>query len=164
MNQVNIYDLLTQLEEKIKNSKTATFNKSAVIIELRDVLGLINSIRTSLPDEILRAKEIIREEEGIKQKALDYENETKKYCEEAVIKAKQEARNLVEESVIVRNAKVEASNIMKKATDYCNAMNDSSKKFIDEELSKAEIYLTEILTKLRTSREEMSGGVITKKN
>lgn len=155
-----IFSILNQLENLIKNSKSVLFSSGCVQLDVRQAKVLINEIKASLPDDLARAREILRQEQAILQKAEDYKAETEKFCETKIIKAQNDASALVEQSQIVKAAKEKASVIMKKADDYNRALKDTAIREMDRQLADCENYLTDVINHVRSSREEINGGAI----
>ncbi|MGB9809227.1 MAG: ATPase, partial [Caldanaerobacter sp.] len=87
---MNIFKILDDFEEMIKNSKRVPITGKLIVSE-EAVLDFLDQIRTALPDELHQAKWLNKEKERVIQEA-------KEEAERILAEARQQASRMVNES------------------------------------------------------------------
>ncbi|MDD6261744.1 MAG: hypothetical protein PUA83_01485 [Clostridiales bacterium] len=154
-------DLINQLNELLNEAWTMPLSGGKAVVDRERVNDLLNEINSTFPEEIQQARAI-----------LSAQNELKAAAErdaDAIIRdAETRARRLVEDSVIVREArrltaeivnqkKAEAQNIIAEANSQADAIIAEAKNKGSQLLSEATAKSTELL-----KRSEARAGEITK--
>ena len=139
---------LYRLEETIKNARKMPFSEQ-VMLDRMDLLILIDNIRKSLPDDIRRAQWLLEQNHKLI-------TETRKEAEKIMRDAEQEIAKMVDEHEITEAARHEARRIMDEANQQNKEAHDEAHSFVDQQLSRLEDELTEMLVYVRKNRSELA--------
>ena len=126
-----INNLLKELEEEVSKTKRGLFSDKSVV-DADACLDIIDDIRKSLPTELERAANIMKERRQI---LIDAEEEAK----QCIAAAQKTAEEMVSESEITKNAELEAKQIIDMARQNAKEVKLSAKNYalgVFEELNK----------------------------
>jgi vacuolar-type H+-ATPase subunit H len=140
--------LLESLEQLVRSAKSVPLS-SSIICARDELTELIEKLKRSMPEDVVKAREIIRERDGIIARA-------KLEADEIVAAARLQAESMVSKNEIVRSARAEASRITLEAKEKASKLRAQTEDFMDQRLAAFEIALEEILAKTRTGRERLS--------
>ncbi|MDE5755560.1 MAG: hypothetical protein K2I23_00485, partial [Clostridia bacterium] len=118
MNTMTISRLLDRLEETINNGKKQMFSNMR-LIDANACLIMLQQIRSQLPSELAEATLILRDCDNMK---ADANKEAQAIIEEA----KQEAMRLVSESEIMKEAQMQAGELVNNAGVYADNLVEQS--------------------------------------
>ena len=104
---MTVEELLTKLEDELENAKDSLFS-SKVRVDAKELSSIVAEIRMAMPNEILRAKDIIGRESSIISDA-------QKQAAEDVAKAKERANKITTEvNARINELKIRADELTKK--------------------------------------------------
>lgn len=126
-----------------------------LMVDEDEVFNLIDDLRAALPQEIEQARWLLRERERILQEA-------KKEAEEIVKDAQGQIAVLASDSVIAKEARAQADELMEKAGEVAREINLGARKYADEIMRKVQEYLTNALQEISQGREELAVTAETK--
>lgn len=144
----DLLELVDKLEELIAEGKRIPFSSSVVINE-QTIYEIIDEIRASFPDEIKKARWIIKERQEMMEEA---EKEAAKIKEEAAKKA----QHMVGESEIVKMAEAEANRVLEEAKAQSRQIRLSAEDYADETLANLEVNLGKLLTAVQRGRDRLN--------
>lgn len=146
---MNIDDLLDQIEDILEEGKVA-FGGSKVKVDAEAIRTIISDIRTGMPDEVIRARKIAAERKVILSQASDT-------AELKIKQAEAQARKLVDDHEITKNAQLnaaeiiadaknQAADIIEKAKANSNEIVDNAQKWANDLRSGASSFVDTIMT------------------
>ncbi len=144
---MDILDVLNELEELVEESTRVPL-VGKILVDDELILDMIDHIRTSLPDEMRKAKAVMQESEKI----LD---EAKHEANRIIAEAKQELDRMTGENELVKKAREQATEVMEQAKAMSREIKIGAYQFVDDLLLTTEENLEKILTQIKNAREEL---------
>ena len=139
---------LEQLEELIHEAKSMPLS-SSVLVNRDEVLAMIAEMREALPEEIKRARWIVRDREELLAKA-------RSEGEQIVEQAHEDQLRMAKKEEIVARATREADRIVSEAEDVSRRMRSEAEDYVDAKLAQFEISIRKILEASQFSEEALS--------
>lgn len=127
-----ISNLLDELENELGEAKKSVILGGKAVVDTDACLGILDELRETLPTEIERAGNIMRERRQI---LIDAEEEAK----QCILAAQKTADEMVQEHEITRNAEIEGKKIIDMARQNAKEVRLSAKNYalsIFEELKE----------------------------
>jgi len=128
---------LEQLEELIQEAKSMPLS-SSVLVNREDVLAMIAEMKEALPEEIKRARWIVRDREELLAKA-------RTEGEQIVEHAREDQLRMARKEEIVSRATREADRVVSEAEDVSRTMRSEAEDYVDAKLAQFEISIRKIL-------------------
>ena len=174
MNEHGIEEIISTLYEMIQDARSMPLSADKCIVERDRVLDQLDEISNMLPGELKQAKTIVesrsevinnakREAENIRKQAqnqarqLISENEIYKQAQEeanAMMKAAKE-----EAEATVKAAKDEANATAQAAQDRIRELKGVTNQYVDDALKQTEQAISEALNEVRESRAKFNALV-----
>ncbi|HHX29153.1 MAG: ATPase [Bacillota bacterium] len=120
-----------------------------LLVDEEEVFAIIDDLRAQLPQELEQAKWLLKERERILQEA-------RKESEEIVKDAQGQIATLASESVIAKEARVQAEELMARAKEVAKEINLGAREYADELMKAVEDAITETLERVRQGRRELA--------
>jgi cell division septum initiation protein DivIVA len=139
---------LEQLEELVREAKSMPLS-SSVLVSRDEVLGLIAEMRESLPDEIKRARWIVRDREELLGKA-------RAEGDQILEQARDDQLRMARKEEIVARATQEADRIVSEAEETARTMRSEAEDYVDAKLAQFEISIRKILEASQASARSLS--------
>lgn len=146
---VDVAGLLDTLD-RIAGEARAMPLSSSVMVNRAEVLALLRQLRETMPDELDRARWVVREQEGILEHA-------RTDAAEILADARAEHERLVSEQHVVRSAQEEAARIVDAAHATARQMRLEAEDYVDAKLANFEVVLHKTLTAVERGRERLRG-------
>ena len=147
MNTLTISRLLDRLEETINSGKKQMFSNMR-LVDANTCLGILQQIRNQLPNELAEATVLLRDCDTIK-------SEAEKEAQSIVEGAKQEAMRLVAESEIMREAQMQASELVSNAGVYADSLVEQSYEQVNSLYLDVENSMRDMLNKVYAKRNSL---------
>jgi F0F1-type ATP synthase membrane subunit b/b' len=128
---------LEQLEELIREAKSMPLS-SSVLVNREEVLEMIGELREAMPEELKRARWIVKDREELLAKARDE-------GERIVEQANEEQLRMARKEEIVARATAEADRVVSEGEDRARAMRSEAEDYVDAKLAQFEISIRKIL-------------------
>jgi vacuolar-type H+-ATPase subunit H len=141
-------DLVEELIEIITTAKSMPLSSSAIVTR-DEVLDLLEAIRDELPEELHRARRMLKDHEELLAAA-------KREAADIVSDARVQAERMVQRTEIVRQAEHRAVRIVEDAEAEARQMHHEAEDFVDQKLAGFEIVLDRTLKTVRTGRERLA--------
>lgn len=141
--QDTIDDLMVHLHE----AKSVPLSGNA-IVDREQFLGMLEKLRTELPDELRAARWMVREREA-------FISRTNEKAREIIEKARAEADELVSDSNITKEAVEEANILVRRAEGEARRLRLETEDEIEAKLHDAEDLLGQLLGQVKTARNEL---------
>jgi cell division septum initiation protein DivIVA len=139
---------LEQLEALIHEAKSMPLS-SSVLVNRDELLDLIAEMKEALPEEIKRARWIVRDREDLLAKA-------RAEGEQIVEQAHEDQLRMARKEEIVARATREADRIVSEAEDVSRRMRSEAEDYVDAKLAQFEISIRKILEASQFSEEALS--------
>ena len=151
---MNIYDIISQIEEEIGESKSGLFHKKVDVSKLAE---LVEQLKNNMPKAIEEASYVVSK----KEKLLDTAKED---AQNLIDDANHKAKTLIQESSITKKAEEDAKKMIETTLKRCEQLLDTTKNNVDKILKAVEDYLAEHLSIVHDSRDELSNTLVQLKN
>ncbi|HEX6400407.1 MAG TPA: hypothetical protein VF108_08095 [Actinomycetota bacterium] len=139
---------LEQLEELVREAKSMPLS-SSVLVNRDEVLGMIAEMRESLPEEIKRARWIVRDREELLGKA-------RAEGDQILEQAQEDQLRMARKEEIVARATQEADRIVSEAEEVARTMRSEAEDYVDAKLAQFEISIRKILEASQVSSRSLS--------
>jgi cell division septum initiation protein DivIVA len=144
-----IEDLLDEMTALLDAAKAMPLS-SSVLVNRGEVTARIAAVRSLLPDELAQARWVVRERDGILERA----NED---AARIVAEAQTESERLVSEQHVVRAAHDEAERVRIAAEDTARRLRLEAEDYVDAKLANFEVVLQKTLGAVERGRERLRG-------
>lgn len=139
---------LEQLEELVREAKSMPLS-SSVLVNRDEVLGMIAEMRESLPEEIKRARWIVRDREELLAKA-------RAEGDQILEQAHDDQIRMARKEEIVARATQEADRIVSEAEEVARTMRSEAEDYVDAKLAQFEISIRKILEATQASARSLN--------
>lgn len=169
----DVNELLDELEELIEISPLPIIRhwrpfKKVFFLDIDDVLLYTRRIRTLLPLQIQKAREIVRDKDKIisdaKERASDIEAEANAQANSIIKKSQESAAALIADDTITKQATAEAQKLIKLANSESDEIRAGAMKYAQQRLEelngsidKLRGHLDAIQRAVEKSQQEISG-------
>lgn len=151
---MNVYDILSKIEEELTELKPGLFHKKTDVSKL---LELFDELKNSLPKAIEEASYVVSKKDKIIQTAKDD-------AQALIDDANHKASTMIESDSITKKAEEDAKKLIDTTVRRCEQLLDTTKNNVDKILKAVEDYLAEHLSIVHDSRDELSSTLIQLKN
>jgi len=143
-----VEDLIEELIEIITSAKSMPLSSSAIVTR-DEVLDLLEAIRDDLPEELRRARRMLKDHEELLAAA-------RREAADIVGDARVQAERMVQRTEIVRQAEHRAVRIVEDAEAAARQMRHETEDYVDQKLAGFEIVLDRTIKTVRTGRERLA--------
>ena len=141
-------ELIEELIEIVTSAKSMPLSSSAIITR-DEVLDMLDAIRDELPEELRRARRMLKDHEELLAAA-------RREGADIVGDARVQAERMVQRTEIVRQAEHRAVRIVEDAEAEARQMRHEAEDYVDQKLAGFEIVLDRTLKTVRTGRERLA--------
>lgn len=152
MNERGIEEVISTLYEMIQDARGLPLGADRCIVERNKVLDLLDEISNQLPGELKQARTIV-ESRG------EVINNAKREAENILKQAQAQARQMVADSEIYRQAQLEANNMVLAAQNKIKELKGVTNDYVDDALRRTEESIAEALGEIRESRAKFNALV-----
>lgn len=163
---LEIMDLFQELEELVENAPVKGITRKAISIEKDQILGIIDDIKSLIPEEVNQAIWINRERQRIISEAkMEAEKIIVQANQEAELKAqegeqfeenlKKQFDDIVESNEVVVRAKERAEEIIARAEAYALEIREGSIEYAEDVITSVEQSLINTLETVKANRLEL---------
>jgi vacuolar-type H+-ATPase subunit H len=142
----DILDIVDDLIVHLHEAKMMPLSSNA-LVDREVFLTKLETLRTSLPDELRAARWMVREREA-------FVSRTNEKAREIIDNARKEADALVAESSIVAEAVEEANILVRRAEGDSRRLRLEAEDDIERKLQKVEHLMVELTARVQSSRAE----------
>ena len=146
---VDVAGLVDALERLVAEARAMPLS-SSVMVNRGELVALLQQLREVLPEELERARWVVREQDGILEHA-------RTDAAEIVADARAEHERLLSEQEVVRAAKAESDRIVDAANGTARRIRLEAEDYVDAKLANFEVVLHKTLTAVERGRERLSG-------
>jgi cell division septum initiation protein DivIVA len=139
---------LEQLDELVREAKSMPLS-SSVLVNRDEILELIAEMKEGLPEEIKRARWIVRDREELLTKA-------RQDGEQIVEQAHEEQLRMARKEEIVARATTEADRVVTEAEERAREMRTEAEDYVDGKLAQFENSIRKILEASQASTKSLN--------
>lgn len=143
VDEMEITARLTQLDEMVREAKAMPLS-SSVLVNRDEVLDLIAEAQEALPEEIKRARWIVKDREDLLAKA-------RAEAEAIVEQARTEQLEMARQEGIVVRAGEESERLLGESREQARSMRREAEEYVDGKLAQFEIALRRVLDDSQSS-------------
>lgn len=145
--------LLRRVADQIASAKTMPLSSSAMI-NREEVLELLETAASRLPEELRAARWMLRERDEFLAK-------TRREADDILDAARAQAERMVQRAEVVRAAEHRARQILDGANDEARRLRHEVEDFCDQRLAQFEIILEKVRTAVHQGRTKLTstGGL-----
>jgi len=143
-----VEDLVEELIEIISSAKSMPLSSSAIVTR-DEVLDLLEAIRDELPEELRRARRMLKDHEELLAAA-------RREAADIVSDGRVQSERMVQRTEIVRQAEHRAVRIVEDAEAEARQMRHEAEDYVDQKLAGFEIVLDRTLKTVRAGRERLA--------
>ena len=136
-----IEQVIDDIYEFVESCKPATFSQAKLVVPKDNLYDLLGELRLRLPDEIKRYQKIIANRDALLADAEDQANAIRD-------RAREEAKQMVNENEITRQAYEQAGEIMQNAQESAETMLREANEEAESLRAGALIYTNDILAEV----------------
>ena len=152
MNEHGIEEVISTLYEMVQDARGVPLSSEKCVVERDKVLDLLDEISNQLPGELKRAKTIV-ESRG------EVINNAKREAENILKQAQAQARQMISDSEIYRQAQQEANTMVQTAQEKIRELKNVTNNYVDDALRQTEQAIAEALNEVKESRAKFNALV-----
>ena len=142
-------DLVRQLEEAIRSARNMPLSSSA-LVDRKEVLDLIELLKRSIPEEIARARALIRDRDDVVERA-------RSQAERVLERAQTEREQQLSKTEIVQAASREADRMVAEAEAVSRRIKAEAESYVEGKLATFEVVLQKTLAAVERGRARLGG-------
>jgi hypothetical protein len=142
-------DLVKQIEELVKSARTMPLSSSA-LVDRKEVLDLIELLKRSIPEEIARARAVIRDRDEVVERA-------RTQAERVLERAQTEREQQLSKTEIVQAASREADRMVAEAEAVSRRIKSEAESYVEGKLATFEVVLQKTLAAVERGRARLGG-------
>jgi hypothetical protein len=142
-------DLVRQLEETIRSARNMPLSSSA-LVDRKEVLDLIELLKRSMPEEIARARALIRDRDDVVERARGQ-------AERVLERAQTEREQQLSKTEIVQAAAREADRMVAEAEVVSRRIKAEAESYVEGKLATFEVVLQKTLAAVERGRARLGG-------
>ncbi len=143
----DLIDLIDDMIVHLHEAKTMPLSSSA-LVDREWFLGMLETVKASLPDELRAARWMVREREAFVAR-------TNEKAREMLDAARSEADALVSDSSIVAEAVEEANILVRRAEGEARRLRLETEDDVEGKLQRVEGLLVQIMAQVQAARGEL---------
>lgn len=140
-----VTELLEVLYNTVTDAWSVPLGKDKCMINRENTLSLIDEIKAQLPIELSEAKRLVSARD-------EFIANAKREAETIRKAAEEQARRLVDEQEITRQAKAQANEIVTNAENKARELMRAANEYVDDALRRTEEAIAAALNEVRQSR------------
>lgn len=142
---MNIDDALEAMDELLDKSMQVPFSQKKGMVDVAALRDLIEDIRMNMPTEITQAQKLVNDRKIIISDA-------KQEADRIIRKAEENAKKLVSQQEITRQANEKATQILTNAQTKYNELCNNTNEYVDSMLTRVEELLSKDLADVKKAR------------
>lgn len=142
-------DLVRQLEDIVRGARNVPLSSSAMI-DRKEVLEIVETLKRSIPEEIARARIVIRDRDEVLERAGEQ-------AQRVVQRAKGEREQLLSKTEIVQAASREADRMVAEAEAVAKRIRSEAEDYVEGKLATFEVVLQKTLAAVERGRAKLAG-------
>ena len=145
MEEKDVQRLIDMLYNMIDEAKSVAVNAEKCTINRDEALDILDEIRSKLPLELKKAKELIAARN-------DYVAGAKKEVEKMMRQAELDAKTIVSESEVIQQARQKSADIIRRAEERSRELRRAANEYCEDALRRTEEAVAEAYDEIKQSR------------
>jgi cell division septum initiation protein DivIVA len=146
---VDVHEKLDELTAIVEQARSMPMSASCVV-NRGEVLGLLEEIRTLLPEEFRHARMLLDDRESVV-------DEGRREAQRLIGLAEEQRLAMTSETEVVSEARRQAERIRAEALDEARTMRNEVDDYVDTKLANFEVVLEKTLGAVNRGREKLGG-------
>lgn len=146
--EAGVEGIVEELIDIVSTAKSVPLSAS-VMVSREELLELLEAARQELPDELRRARRLLKDREEVFQAA-------RREAIEITDDARVQAERMVQRTEIVRQAEYRAMRIVEDAESEARRLRHEAEDYVDQKLAGFEIVLDRTMKTVRAGRERLA--------
>ena len=146
---MDVHEKLDELTAIVEQARSMPMSASCVV-NRGEVLGLLEEIRTLLPEEFRHARMLLDDRESVV-------DEGRREAERLIGLAEEQRLAMTSETEVVSEARRQAERIRAEAADEARTMRHEVDDYVDTKLANFEVVLEKTLGAVHRGREKLGG-------
>ncbi len=142
-------DVIRQIDEMVRDARSMPLSSSAMVPR-EALLELVETLKRSLPEEIARARSLLRDAEAVVERA-------NVEAERVVERARVERDKAIAKTEIVQAAAREAEKMISSAESHAKRMKAEAEEYVEGKLANFEVALQKTLKAVERGRARLAG-------
>jgi cell division septum initiation protein DivIVA len=142
-------DLIQQIDDVVRNARSMPLSNSAMVPR-ESLLELVESLKRSLPEEIARARTLLRDAEAVVERA-------KVEAERMIERARADRDKAIGKTEIVQAAAREAEKLVSSAESQAKRIKAEAEEYVEGKLANFEVALQKTLKAVERGRARLAG-------
>lgn len=147
-NQATIEDLIDEMYDVLDKGWRMPLSSGKVFVDGEEVRQILDDLKEEIPSEIRKAKAIVADRAHII-------SEANREAETIIRVAEEKQKALVNQDEIVRQAQAKANDMIAQAQAKFKEMRKASNDYVDDLMRRTDESLSESLTELRKTRQNI---------
>ncbi|MCL4291674.1 MAG: hypothetical protein KJ056_01390 [Acidimicrobiia bacterium] len=139
--------MLLRLRDIVESSRSMPMS-SSVLVNRDDVLDLLEMTLDGLPEELRRARWLLKERE-------EFLGQARRDAEEIVESGRIQVQRMVERTEMMREARRRAEKVTSDAEAQARALRHEAEDYIDQKLAAFEVVLDRVMQQVQKGRERL---------
>jgi cell division septum initiation protein DivIVA len=139
--------MLLRLRDIVESSRSMPMS-SSVLVNRDDVLDLLDMTLEGLPEELRRARWLLKERE-------EFLGQARREADEIVESGRVQVQRMVERTEMMREARRRAQQVTSDAEAQARALRHEAEDYIDQKLAAFEVVLDRIMQQVQKGRERL---------
>lgn len=146
--RITVDDLLDELTEMVQKAVKLPLANGRVVLDSRDIMGIVEDIRASIPKESRQARAIVADRGQII-------GDAKREAETIIRVAEEKARALVDQNVISKQAQEKSNQLLMQTQQKCREMRKASNEYVDDLMKRTDESIAANLAELRRTHQNI---------
>lgn len=155
MENKTIESLLNNMVALVGDARGSLFGQDKCMVDREQLLYLVDALQTQIPEEIRQAKTIIENCNELRTNARKDAAATRKEADLVLKEAKEQASKMLDETVLVQNAKAREAEILAEAENQRAMLIAGAVEYADRIMEEAERTVEETYAALDAGLEAL---------
>lgn len=142
-------DLIARIEEMVRSARSMPLSSSAMVPR-DELLGLIDTLRRALPEELARARSLLRDAEAVLDRARED-------ADQIIQRARSDRERSIAKTEIVQAAAREAERLVSTAETHAKRIRSEAEEYVEGKLANFEVALQKTLKAVERGRARIAG-------
>ena len=148
---MEVFDRLDELTDLVHEARNVPLSSGGCVVNRQLALDLLAAIRANIPTDVEQAHAILDERAAV----ID---DGAREADRLVAEAEREASRLLDENILLIQARQQARDIVAAATEEANQMRAETADWVDGRLAQFEVSLIRILDAVQRGRDRVAGS------
>lgn len=147
-----IEDVIAQIDDMVRSARAMPLSNSAMVPR-QTLLDLIETLKRSMPEEITRARALLRDAESVLEGA-------KVEAERTAERARADREKAIGKTEIAQAAAREAESLVAEAEAHAKRIKAEAEQYVEGKLANFEVALQKTLKAVERGRARLAGRLV----